>query len=185
MEMMDDFDPDDVEFDEEVDLEEPGKRPFRKIVGFLGGILILSLIAWVVYSWVVLPRIQIAQNERNAEFFAENTEIALANAVTTEVKSLASTVQTASTQVPNPAESILSDTDTPISDKSAAIKDPRTATVAALLTKNVTAENPTSSPADVLPDTGFGDNVGITEMVVIAAALILIIFFARRFRSAA
>ena len=62
--------------------------------------------------------------------------------------------------------------------------DPRTATVAALLTQaaiNTQTVVPTST---ALPQTGFADEVGLPAMLILAVLLIAVIFIARRLRTA-
>jgi LPXTG-motif cell wall-anchored protein len=60
----------------------------------------------------------------------------------------------------------------------------RTATVSALLTEAASGrETPTPTPSS-LPDTGFAEDVGIPAMVGLALLLVVIIFLARRLRTA-
>jgi hypothetical protein len=76
----------------------------------------------------------------------------------------------------------LAPTDTPALEMDEPTVDPRTATVAALLTQQ--AEQLTLTPgATELPDTGFMDDVGLPGLVAVAASLVLVIILARRLRT--
>ena len=183
MTMMDDFDLEDVELEDELEPEESSNRTFLLVAGILGGILILSLVFVAVYAMVFLPRSRSAQATQEAEIFAQNTEVAMWAAMTADAQSWTATPAATSTQAPNTATPVIAPTDTPVLEKAAATADPRTATVAALLTQQ--ALNLTLTPVSELPDTGFMDNVGVTELVALAASLVLVIFLARRLRSGA
>jgi hypothetical protein len=69
---------------------------------------------------------------------------------------------------------------------------PATETVQALLTQAAVAQTQaaeeiltvTPTATIVLPDTGFADDIGLLGMFMLGSALILVIFFARRLRSA-
>jgi hypothetical protein len=181
MTMMDDFDLEDVELEDELESEEPSNRTFLLVAGILGGILILSLIFVAVYAMVILPRNRDAKATQDAEIYAQNTEVAMWAAMTAEAESWTATPSATSTQVPNTATPVIVPTNTPVVEKAIATEDPRTATVAALLTQQ--SMSLTLTPVSELPDTGFIDNVGVTELIVLAASLVLLIFFARRLRT--
>jgi LPXTG-motif cell wall-anchored protein len=62
---------------------------------------------------------------------------------------------------------------------------PTTATMAALFTAQAEMNLLTTTPvATALPDTGFADNYSIPALISLAAALVVIIFLARRLRTA-
>jgi cytoskeletal protein RodZ len=182
MSMMDDFDLEDVEFEDEPGPEESSNRTFLVVAGILGGILILAMVFVAIYAMVILPRSRDARATQDAEIYAQNTEVAMWAAMTAEAESWTATPSATSTRAPSTATPVIAPTNTPVVEKVMPTQDPRTATVAALLTQQVA--NLTLTPVAELPDTGFGDNVGVTELIAIAAALVLVIFFARRFRSA-
>ncbi|HUV29136.1 MAG TPA: LPXTG cell wall anchor domain-containing protein, partial [Anaerolineales bacterium] len=60
----------------------------------------------------------------------------------------------------------------------------RTATVSALLTEAASGRLTPTPTASSLPDTGFAEDVGIPAMVGLALLLVVIIFLARRLRTA-
>ncbi len=74
---------------------------------------------------------------------------------------------------------VLAPTNTPVLNEPT--EDPRTATVAALLTMQ--AAGTTTPTATALPDTGFADDVGIPGLFGLAGALLLVIILARRLRT--
>ena len=88
--------------------------------------------------------------------------------------------------IPNPPTATASPTpllavptDTPVPTD-----DPRTATVAALLTQAAIAQQTAVPTSTALPSTGFADVVGIPGLLGMALLLVVVIFLARRLRSA-
>lgn len=180
MTVNDDFDLDEVEFEEEEQTGESSNRTFLIVAGILGGILILTLVCIAVYAMVFLPRSREAESTEIAEINAQNTEVAKLSALTAEARAWTSTptVTSTSTKVPDTATPVLAATDTP--DEGALSVDARTATVAALLTQQALSITPAATE---LPETGFMDSVGIPGLVALAATLVLVIILARRLRS--
>lgn len=188
MTLMDDFDLDNLELEEEPQPEDSGNRTFLLVAGILGGILILSLVCIAVYAMVFLPRSREASSTEAAEINAQNTEVAMLSQMTAEAQAWTATpsiTPTTAPQTPTPSKTpVVAPTDTPDSSGGgAATVDPRTATVAALFTQQ--AENAlTITPVSTaLPDTGFMDNVGVPGLVALASSLVLVIFLARRLRT--
>jgi hypothetical protein len=60
--------------------------------------------------------------------------------------------------------------------------DPATATVAAALTQAAQAQLTVVATSTALPGTGFADEYGAPGLVVMAVALVAVIFLARRLR---
>jgi hypothetical protein len=190
MTLMDDFDLDNMEVEEEPKPEESGNRTFLLVAGILGGVLILSLICIAIYAMVYLPRNREASSTQAAEINAQNTEVAMLSAMTAEAQAWTATpsqTATSAPQSPTPSQTpLLAPTDTPAAGMDAAEEDvdPRTATVAALFTQQAAALSATPSSTS-LPETGFMDNAGIPGLVALAASLVLVIFLARRLRTGA
>jgi hypothetical protein len=178
MTLMDDFDLDDLEEEEEP--RAASNRTFLIVAGILGGILILTLVFIAVYAMVLLPRSREASSTEIAAINAQNTEVAMLMTMTAEAKSWTSTPTMTSTELPDTPTPVIVATDTPQLDAADVTTDPRTATVAALLTQQ--AENATPAPTE-LPDTGIMDNIGVPGLVALAGSLVLVIFLARRLRS--
>jgi hypothetical protein len=187
MTQMNDYDLDNIEIEEEPQPEDSNNRTFLTVAGILGGILILSLICIAVYAMVILPRSREAQSTEIAEINAQNTEVAMLSAMTAEARAWTSTPSVTPTSVPQTATPsqtpVLAPTDTPVMGEAGATVDPRTATVAALLTEQAEKELTTTPASTELPDTGIMDNVGVPGLVALAASLVLVIFLARRLRT--
>jgi len=184
----DDFDFDDVDLEGETQPEVSSNRTFLLVAGILGAILILALVCLGVYAMVYLPGQRNAQSTAAAEINAQNTEVAMLSQMTLEAQSWTATPTITLTPLPVTATRtpVVAPTDTPeggvAADVAAGTQDPRTATVAALFTQQA-AKELTATPS-AIPDTGFADDVGIPGMIALAASLVLIIFLARRLRSA-
>jgi len=190
MTMMDDFDFDDLDIEDTPPPAEASNRTFLLVAGILGAILILSLILMAVYAMVVVPNRRAAQNTQVAEINAQNTEVALASALTAEAQSWTATPTITNTPLPITATAtstpVIAPTDTP----AAAIAQDEereaqlTSTMAALFTQQASNLLTVTPITTELPETGFADDVGIPGLITLAAALIIIIFLTRRLRTA-
>lgn len=161
--------------------EESGNRTFLVAAGILGGITVLALICIAVYALVLLPRQQATREQQVVALNAQNTEVALAITQTSAAMAaptLTPTQIVANTATATPTSVVVVATSTP------AGPDPRTATVAALLTQAAQTTQTIVPTATGLPDTGFADDVGLPVMLGMAVLLVAVIFIARRLRSA-
>ena len=188
MTLIDDFDLDNMELEEEPQPESSGNRTFLMVAGILGGILVLSLVCIAVYAMWILPRSREASSNEAAEINAQNTEVAMLSAMTAEAQSWTATPSITPTTAPKTATPsrtpVLAPTDTPeMGGDAAEPLDPRTATVAALFTQQAVNALTITPVSTALPDTGFMDNVGVTGLVALASSLVLVIFLARRLRT--
>lgn len=165
----------------------PNNRSFLVLAGILGAITLLALISIAVYAAVLRPRQLAARREQEAKLFAQNTQIAQAITRTAAAANFTSTpTQTrlpptaTATRTPTPVVAV------PTNTLVAAQGDPRTATVAALLTQAAGIQRtPTVRvTTTALPTTGFADQVGIPGMLSLSILLIAVIFLARRLRMA-
>jgi len=179
--------------------EEGSNRTFIIIAGALGGVVLLAIICILIYAFAIAPR-QGSVSEQAELINQQNTEVAriveqtkTADAMTAIVA--AYTATPTKTQVPPtftatntaiPTTAVVA-----VLGTSTATLDPigATATVlkrtadynASLLTSTVTA---LSGTPPALADTGFADEVGLPVMLGVAALLIVVIFLARRLRTA-
>ncbi|MFN2152968.1 MAG: hypothetical protein ACK2T5_15290 [Anaerolineales bacterium] len=189
---MDDFS--DFEFEDDVEDVEGGDAPegggdnrtFWIVAGIIGAVLVLALVCMVVYAMVFMPQRRDAQSTQAAQINIQNTSVAEAAAMTAQAQAWTWTPTVTNTPAPVTVTAsptpVLAPTDTP-AGAAAATQDPRTATVSALLTQQ--AGGLTTTPtATQLPNTGFADDVGIPGMIALAAALVVVIFLARRLRTA-
>jgi hypothetical protein len=184
---FDDFD------DDETTEGENDNRTFLLVAGGLGIVLVLALVCMVVYALVIQPSRNAGRETQVAEVNATNTSVAMAARMTALAQAWTLTPTVTDTPAPNTATAsptpVLAPTDTPmegdgtVTTEPDVTQDPRTATVAALLTEQ--AGGGTATPtATGLPDTGFADDFGIAGMIALAAALVVVIFLARRLRTA-
>jgi LPXTG-motif cell wall-anchored protein len=161
--------------------EETGNRTFLIVAGILGGITVLALVCIAAYALFWLPRSRSQREAQIATLTAQANDMATALARTaiaaaatpTFTRTTAPTATTVRTATPVIAVA----TDTPVPSA-----DPRTATVAALLTQAAATQNVATATA--LPTTGFADDMGIPGLLGMAVLLVVVIFLARRLRSA-
>lgn len=166
--------------------EESGNRTFVILAAALGAILLLSLLCVAAYAFFVYPARKNANATAAAQAIAQSTEKALALKMTEQARFWTATP----TKAP-PTKTPLPPTNTPVvvvptNTKLPPTTDPRTATVAALLTQAASAQKTTSPmpTSTLLPPGGFADVVGAPGMLAIALVLVAVIFLARRLRTA-
>ena len=163
--------------------EESGNRTFLIAAGILGGITVLALICIALYALVLLPRQRTAQEQQVATLNAQNTQVALAITQTSAAMAAPTLTPTkpalTSTATATPTSVVV------VATSTSAGQDPRTATVAALLTQAALTTQTVVPTATNLPDTGFADEFGLPVMMGMAVLLVAVIFVARRLRSAA
>jgi hypothetical protein len=155
--------------------EESGNRTFLIVAGILAGIVLLTIACFAVYALFILP------NQRNAAQ-------ADANAIETQNAQIAGAL-TATFQAQIQPTATLPPTNTPVVAQASATAtqatftpDPATATVAAALTQAAQAQLTVVATSTALPGTGFADEYGTPGLVVMAVALVAVIFLARRLR---
>lgn len=174
----------DFDLEEEAPPEESGNRTFIIVAGILGAITVLALVCIAAYAFVVLPRQRAQDEARDATAIAQNTQVALAITQTYAAKDIEPT----STVTPIPPTSTPTSSPTLVvavpTQTSAALEDPRTATVSALLTQAAAVTRTVIPTSTALPSTGFVEDVGIPGLLGMAALLIAVIFLARRLRTA-
>ncbi len=199
--MLDDSD---LDLSQEPSPEPPrrsGNRSFLVVAGILGAIMLLALIGMAVYALVILPQQQAAAPSGPSAAQQTNTAVARSLQITnTPTRTSTPTRTPTNTATPRPPTA----TNTPVTplftDTTAPTSDPATQTVAALLTQAALAQTqaaatagptatggPTLTPsatASALPQSGFGDSSGAPLLLGMALLLLVVIFAARRLRSA-
>ena len=168
--------------------EQSSNRNFYIVAGVLGAIMILTLICTAVYAMVILPGNQRAQQTEKARIETENAVMALS------VKQTEDASKWTPTSPPTSTRSAATATATATSVVATATRraettqeveaDPRTATVAALLTQAAEAQLTAFPTSTLLPNSGFADDIGLPSMLGLAVLLIVVIFLARRLRMA-
>jgi len=162
--------------------EESSNRAFLIAAGVLGAIAVLALLCIAAYALILRPRQIAARDEQLAMVNAQNTQVALAITQTSAAAAAATFTPTVTpvpnTPTPSPTAVIAVPTNTLIPTQ-----DPRTATVAALLTQAAVTTQTPDLNATELPTTGFADDVGLPAMLGLSLLLVVVIFLARRLRS--
>jgi LPXTG-motif cell wall-anchored protein len=184
----DDFDDEDFA-DEDAPPEESSNRTFliaMAVLGLVTVLLLLCLGSYVLFQGANGGNGNRAQQETQvAENQAAQTQVEAQSQMTLSARQATDSAPTATlppTETPTPTEVIVESTST----EAPPTEDPRTATVAALLTEAAGATaGPTATQFPTqLPDTGLVDDVGIPGLLGLAALSIVLIFLVRRLRTA-
>lgn len=182
--------------------EESSNRTFLIVAAVLGGIAILALVCVAVMAAFILPR-QKAQQAANASTLeAQKTEVELIvgqTATSDQATAIALGWTATPTRTPIPPTPTITPTLTPVvvmPNQAAAPTigsgDATATSLAATLNANATLYVATLTAGPTLrvptptaiPTTGFADEVGLPTMLGMAALLIVVIFLARRLRTA-
>jgi hypothetical protein len=181
--------------DFEPGLEEAGPPPadtsnrtFLIVAGILGAIMLVALLVLAVFAFTRVVPLQRQKAAETAQAIAFNsTQAAMSSGATAEAKAWTATFTPTepATATPLPPTAtpvvVIQPTSTPTSSGI----DPRTATVAALLTQAAAAQTSVPTPAETpteLPESGFIDGVGMSGLLGLALLLVGIIFATRRLR---
>jgi LPXTG-motif cell wall-anchored protein len=165
--------------DETPATEDTGNRTFIIVAGAIGAVLILSIVCLALYALVIRPRQANQRATEVAAINAQNTQIAVA-AEQTALAGKATFTPTATKPAPPTATPVLA---SPTAGMASPTID-RTATVAALLTEAAAGKLTATPTTSALPTTGFAEDVGVPGLFGIALVMILLIFLARRLRTA-
>jgi LPXTG-motif cell wall-anchored protein len=164
---------------------ESSNRTFLIAAGILGGIALLSLICMVLYALVFLPRYKTQATAQAATVSSQNTEVArkitqTAIAAAATATPMPTATKPLSTATFTPTSVVAVPTNTPRGDPSTSL----TATVGALLTQAAAATRTVVVTPTALPKTGAGDEFQLPLLVGAAILLVVVIFIARRLRTA-
>jgi len=152
----------------------------------LGAIMLLTLACIIVYGMVYLPSANKAKQTQSAQAFAQQTAMSVSAQQTMDA--LNATPTFTATLVPTKVPP--SPTPTQVVNKQAtasptsAKENSATQTVAALYTKAVLTQTALAGAPTALPTGGFADEVGLPGLLVLGGALLVVIFLARRLRTA-
>ncbi len=184
-----DFDLDDdlpaYEDDDAPQPEESNNRTFLIILLVGIAAIVLTLICMIGFLVTRGNQTRAERETQIAEINAQNTQVA--QAVTQTAIAQAWTPTPTVTPLPvtatlTPTSVVALPTNSPTSAEQSPTVDPRTATVAALLTQSAGGALGTPTPTG-LPDTGFMDNAGVTGLIAAAVILLVVIILARRLRT--
>jgi hypothetical protein len=178
----------DVDDEEGGTPEEGSNRTFLIVAGVFGAIVVLSLICLVLFVvFKVLPG-------RNSQA-SKATQAALNNVGTLQAAmktgtALKWTATPTQTYTPVPVTPTTRPTDTPVirpSSTATSLNEAALQTLYKAATETRAAlglSSPTPTPKSTLTSTGFADQVGAPALLGLAAVLIVVIFLARRLRTA-
>ena len=169
---------DDPEFDEPNPPEESSNRTFLLIAGILGGLVFLGLLCIAGFLFFRNSANQqndataIAQvTQQQATVQAGVTQTSIAQGLT-QTAAVTNTVPP--TNTPVIAEATATSSPTPA---------PATETVAAAFTQLANSTQTIIPTSTALPNTGFVDDFGAPGLMLIAVALVAVIFLVRRLRA--
>ncbi len=165
-----------MENQEEVIQEEGTNRSFVILVAVLGGLLVLSIGAFVAWALLIAPRMRADIESQNEAISATNTAVAIAQSAT---ETAAVTPTPTDTPVPTDTP-IPTDTPTPPPPPPTATPEPETPESTATLGLE-TPETDQDNNSDGMPDTG----IGILGGAALAGGLAFLLILVRRLRSTA
>lgn len=165
-------------FDDENPPEESSNRTFLIAAGVLGGLVLLGLLCVGGYLFFTNRTNQQADavalqqaTEQAATIQVGLTQTALVQALT-QTAAVTNTVPPTNTPVVAQATSTSSPT-----------PDPATMTVAAAFTQIAISTQTVIATSTALPNTGFADDIGAPGLMLMALALVIVIFLVRRLRA--
>ena len=169
---------DDDTFVEETPPEEASNRTFLIVAGALGGLILLALLCGVGY--ILFTRSNNQQTEAPAlqQATAQAATIQAGLTATSAVQALTRTAAVTNTVPP---------TNTPVIAQATATVSPTsnhaTATVGAAFTQIAVSTQTVIVTSTALPNTGFADDIGAPGLLLMAIALVVVIFLVRRLRA--
>ena len=166
--------------------QEPGNRTFVIVAVSLGAIMLLTLACIIIYGMVYLPSANKAKQTQSAQAIAQQTAMSIAAQQT--MLALVPTSTLTATFVPTKAPASPTATlvvNKPVTATSTpAQENAATQTVAALYTKAALTQTALATAPTALPTSGFADQVGLPGLVILGGVLVVVIFLARRLRTA-
>ena len=178
--------------------EESNNRTFLIVGGVMAGLVFLTLVCMGIYLLVIRPNqtaktagTQTAVARQNAQGIQQSTQTAEAALWTPTLEPSATPTNSSTPMVNSPTVSR-----TPVVVMSTPTFSPTNdpATLAAMQTQLSVQMTATASAAlalgtrgiggEGMPRTGFADEIGIPTLIILAVALVAIIFVARRLRKA-
>jgi hypothetical protein len=173
--------------------KKPSNRNFLLALALLGGILVVAVAALLAVVFLVMPGRNAAQNQQRALQLAANT--ATAQAATSDAQKAIILLTPSATPLPSATSLVATATITPVIAPAATkilvtatstnVSDPQKATLAAQQTQLAAGKftGTVITTTTALPSTGFAEEVGLPGLLGVGAALIVIIFLARRIRT--
>jgi hypothetical protein len=167
-----------ADFDDANPPEESSNRTFLLVASILGGLVFLGLLCIGGYLFVRNSSNQ--QTQATAEFQLTQQQVTIQVGVTQAARSQAQTQTAAVTNTVPP-------TSTPVIAEATstftATANPATVTLGAAFTQIANSTQTIIPTSTALPNTGFADDVGAPGLILIAIALVVVIFLVRRLRA--
>jgi hypothetical protein len=175
---MSNFD-DEPTFEEEPLPEESSNRTFLIVAGILGAIIFLVLLCGVGY--ILFTRNAGNQAEATAlqQATAQAATIQVGLTSTSVAQALTATAAVTNTVPPTNTPVIAQATTTP-----SPTQNPATATVGAAFTQIAVSTQTIIATSTALPKTGIAEDLGAPGLMMMAIALVAVIFLVRRLRAA-
>jgi cytoskeletal protein RodZ len=170
---------DEPTFEEEPLPEESSNRTFLVVAGILGAIIFLVLLCGVGY--ILFTRNSTAQAEKDALQQATNQAATIQAGLTSTsaARALTATAAVTNTVPPTNTPVIAQPTATP-----SPTQNPATATVGAAFTQIAVSTQTIIATSTALPKTGIAEDLGGPTLMLVAIALVAVIFLVRRLRAA-
>ena len=173
--------------------EEKNNRTFLIVGGIMAGLVFLTLVCMAVYFLVISPRLNAQKNSAQATIVAENAQVVQQMTSTAEAALWTPTAPPAPLASPSPSPVLI----TPISSPTPVIAvntatatlttDPATliamqTQLSLQMTSTAIALATSGVATQAMPRTGFFEDIGLPGIIVLALALVAVIFLARRMR---
>ena len=172
------FDDDNVNYDDSNPPEESNNRTFLFVAGGLGFLVLIALCVLAGYLFLNNNSEQQAEQTAIAQQTLQQATIEAGLTQMAEDQALTQTAAVTNTVPP---------TNTPVIAQATATvsltPDPATMTVAAAFTQIAVSTQTIIATSTALPNTGFADDIGAPGLLLMALALVVVIFLVRRLRA--
>ncbi len=173
------YDEDNTNFEDENPPEESSNRTFLLVAGVLGAFVLLAICGTVGYILFTRSSNQQAQAQALQQATEQAATIQVGLTQTAAVSALTQTAAVTNTVPPTNTPVIAQATAT-----ASATQNPATATVGAAFTQIAVSTQTVIPTSTALPNTGFADDIGAPGLLMMAVALVAVIFLVRRLRAA-
>lgn len=172
---------DNTDFDDANPPEESSNRTFLLVAGALGGLVLLGLLC--IGGYLFFRNSSNQQTEATAAFQLTQQQVTIQAGVTQAARSQAETQTAIATAITN----TVPPTNTPVIAEATstftATANPSTATLGAAFTQIANSTQTIIPTSTALPNTGFADDIGAPGLILVAIALVGVIFLVRRLRA--
>jgi hypothetical protein len=167
-----------ADFDDANPPEESSNRTFLLVAGILGGLVFLGLLCIVGYFFFRNNSNQQNQLTVEAQATLQAATIQVGLTQTALAQGLTQTAAVTNT-VPPTSTPVIAEATATVT----ATANPATATLGAAFTQIANSTQTIIPTSTALPNTGFADDIGAPGLILIAIALVVVIFLVRRFRA--